>query len=202
MRVCNFLECPSLACSDVRCENYVLPHVEVHPEKISLVLISEAAPAELKDYYDAGEEALFLKTTLQAFNDAGAGVSSQQDLLDLGIYLTTAVKCGKTGYGIGSKTIETCSHLLEQELALFPNAKAYLLMGDVAIKSLNSIARRAGGKRVVPAGSTYKIRGGEFYFQEKRVFPSYLQAGPCFYIEKSKRAMIREDLAKALSLIR
>jgi hypothetical protein len=37
---------------------------------------------------------------VQAFNDAGASVSSIQDILDLGVYLTTAVKCGKVGYGI------------------------------------------------------------------------------------------------------
>jgi uracil-DNA glycosylase len=88
--------------------------------------------------------------------------------------------------------------LLEQELALFPNVKAYLLMGDVAIKAFNLVAKRAGEGRVVPAGSTYKIRGQEFYFQGRRVFPSYLQAGPSFFIEKSKRKMIGEDLAIGL----
>jgi hypothetical protein len=32
-------------------------------------------------------------------------------------------------------------------------------------------------------------------------FPSYLQAGPSFFIEKSKRRMIAEDIAAALSLV-
>jgi hypothetical protein len=32
------------------------------------------------------------------------------------------------------------------------------------------------------------------------VFPSYLQAGPSFYIEKTKRRMIAEDIAAALTL--
>ena len=54
--------------------------------------------------------------------------------------------------------------------------------------------------RVCVYGSTYKIRGGEYFFRGKRAFPSYLQAGPSFFIEKSKRKMIAEDIAAALSL--
>jgi hypothetical protein len=34
------------------------------------------------------------------------------------------------------------------------------------------------------------------------VFPSYLQAGPSFFIEKSKRRMIAEDIANALRLVK
>ena len=63
------------------------------------------------------------------------------------MYLTTAVKCGKTGYGIATNTIKECSSLLEKELALFPNVKAFLLMGDVAIKAVNYIAQREGQGR-------------------------------------------------------
>jgi uracil-DNA glycosylase len=77
-----------------------------------------------------------------------------------------------------------------------------MLMGDVAIKAINYIAKRVGEERVIPAGSTYKIRGQEYFFQRKRVFPSYLQAGPSFFIEKSKRRMIAEDIAAALSLVK
>ena len=74
-------------------------------------------------------------------------------------------------------------------------------MGDVAIKAVNHIARRLGEPRVIPAGSTYKIRGAEYTFRGARVFPSYLQAGPSFFIEKSKRRMIAEDIASALRLV-
>jgi uracil-DNA glycosylase len=164
------------------------------------MLISEAAPANPADTYYAAGNPLFEQTTVQAFNDAGIQASSIQDILELGVYLTTAVKCAKTGYGLQAATIEECSLILEKELALFPNVKVYLLMGDVAIKSVNSIARRAGLGRVIPAGSTYKIRGQEYHFRGIRAFPSYLQAGPSFFIEKSKRKMIAEDIAAALAL--
>jgi len=185
----------------VRREGYIIPAIDVQPDDISIILISEAAPAAPEDYYYAEGDPLFQQTTVQAFRDAGADVSSIQNILNLGVYLTTAVKCGKTGYGIKAGAIKECSSILEEELALFPNVQAFLLMGDVAIKAVNYIARRAGEKRAIPAGSTYKIRGQEYFFRGSRAFPSYLQAGPSFFIEKSKRKMIAEDIANALSLV-
>ncbi len=92
--------------------------------------------------------------------------------------------------------------LLEQELALFQNKKVILLMGDTAIYAINCIAKRNGQSRPIPAGSTYKIRGGIYEYNGVRLFPSYLQAGPSFYIEKSKRRMIAEDIAAELKLIK
>ena len=200
MRTSQCIACTAFPCTDVKRECYVLPNGEIDATAIRLILISEAAPEKASDYYYAGGDSLFEQTTLQAFRDAGADVSSIQDITNLGVYLTSAVKCSKTRYGIMPSTIDQCSHLLEQELALFPNVQAYLLMGDVAIKAINSIAKRAGEPRVIAAGSTYKIRDQAFYFRGKRAFPSYLQAGPSFFIEKSKRRMIAEDLATALRL--
>jgi hypothetical protein len=74
-------------------------------------------------------------------------------------------------------------------------------MGDVAIKAINNISKNLGEGRVIPAGSTYKIRCQEYYFRGLRAFPSYLQAGPSFFIEKSKRRMIAEDISAALNLL-
>ena len=201
MRVSKCIGCEEFLCADVKHECYIIPDIDVEPDDISIILISEAAPANPDDYYYAKGKPLFQQTTVQAFSDAGANVSSIQDMLDLGVYLTTAVKCGKTGYGIKAATIKECSLILERELALFPDVKVFMLMGDVAIKAINYIAKRAGEERVIPAGSTYKIRGQEYLFRGKRAFPSYLQAGPSFFIEKSKRRMIAEDIAAALSLV-
>jgi uracil-DNA glycosylase len=200
MKVKTWVNCLDFPCQDVQQSSYIVPDIEIDPAKVSIVMISEAAPQNSADYYYAGPEALFVKTTLQAFNDAGVKATTLKELLDMGIYFSTGVKCGKSGYGIESSTIEHCSHLLEKELALFPNVRAYLLMGDVAIKALNLVAKRLGQGRVIPAGSTYKIRSGNFYFQGRRVFPSYLQAGPSFFIEKSKRRMIAEDISAAIRL--
>lgn len=201
MRINQDIACRDFPCLDVRHEGYTIPSLDLDPEAVSMVLISEAAPQDPTDYYYAGGEPLFGQTTVLAFQDTGANVTSIQDILNLGVYLTTAVKCSKTGYDIKAATIKSCSLILEQELAQFPNVGAYMLMGDVAIKALNYIALRAGEPRAIPAGSTYKIRGREYQFRGRRAFPSYLQAGPSFFIEKSKRRMIAEDIAAALSLL-
>lgn len=201
MRASQCIGCEKFPCADVRHECYVVADVDVQVNEVKLAMISEAAPPDPSDYYYARGTPLFQETTVQAFRDAGADVSSVRDILKLGVYLTTAVKCGKTGYGIKAATIKQCSEILEEELALFPNLRVIMLMGDVAIKALNYLSTRAGEGRVIPAGSTYKIRRGRYFYQDKRVYPSYLQAGPSFFIEKSKRRMIAEDIAAALKLL-
>jgi hypothetical protein len=200
MRVSEFVACAEFPCSGVDHTCYVVPEIDIKPETVSVVLISEAAPPDPGDHYYAAGDPLFQQTTVQAFNDAGLEVATIQDILDLGVYLTTAVKCGKVGYGIKAGPIQQCSLLLEKELDLFSDVRAWLLMGDVAIKAVNYIAKRAGEPRVIPAGSTYKIRGEAYHFRGARAFPSYVQAGPAFFVEKSKRRMIAEDIAAAMGL--
>jgi len=200
MKVKRVVQCLDFPCTDTSRPSYLVPGMEIDPRRVSILLVSETSPVDPADYYYAGANALFARTTLLAFQDAGAKVTSIEDILKLGVYLTTAVKCSKTSYGIATQTIENCSHLLEKELALFPNVKVYLLMGDVAIKTVNMIAKRNHAVRVIPAGSTYKIRGGEFTFHGARALPSYVQAGSAFFVEKSKRKMIAEDISQALRL--
>lgn len=198
MKVSDSVECRLFPCLDVDKGGYIVPDVELKPERVSLILISESAPPDPANFYYAQGTPSFAQTTEQAFRDAGAQVDSIHDILEMGVYLTSAVKCAKTGYGIASATIKECSFILERELALFPNVKAFLLMGDVAIQAVNAIARRADEPRVIPAGSTYKIRGGEYFFRGRRAFPSYLQVGASYGIEKTKVRMIAEDIGAAL----
>jgi uracil-DNA glycosylase len=202
MRVNECIQCKAFPCRDVKHDRYQIPAVEVDPARVKMILISEAAPDDPANYYFAAGSPSFALTTVQVFNDAGVDVQSIQDLLDRGVYLTTAVKCGKTGYEIETATVQECARLLENELLLFPEAQVFMLMGDVAIKAVNAIAKRRGEGRVIPAGATYKIRGGDFRFWGKPAFPSYVQVGPSFGIEKSKRKMIAEDIAAAIACSR
>ena len=200
MIIAGQIGCRDFPCSDMDSHGYIVPEIDIDPNRVSIVMISECSPENLNDCYYAGDDSLFQKTTVQAFIDAGAQISNIKDIVDLGVYLTTAVKCRKTEYVIKAAAIKKCSEMLEKEIPLFPNIKVFMLMGDAAIKAVNYIAKRAGEKRPVPAGSTYKIRKNKYYFMGRRVFPSYLQAGPSFFIEKSKRRMIAEDISEAFHL--
>jgi hypothetical protein len=194
------VKCEAFPCDDVVTGNYLVPGIRLDPLRVRAVMVSEASPPDIKDYY-AEDDPLFQRTTVQAFRDAGVDAGSIGELLEMEFYFTTAVKCGKTGYGVKTGTVKECSLLLEKELDAFPNLKVLLLMGDVAIKALNYISKRKTGRNVVPPGSTYKIRGNKYFYGDIRVFPSYLQAGPSFFIEQSKRRMIAEDIREATKIL-
>lgn len=99
MRASQCLTCTALACVDVDRRSFVVPGIDVRPEAVSIVMVSEAAPGDPGDYYYAGEGSLFERTTVEAFRDAGTNVRSIRDLVDMGVYFTTAVKCGRPGMG-------------------------------------------------------------------------------------------------------
>ena len=67
MRVSDCVGCKDFPCTDVRHDCYAVPGVEVDPNQISVMLISEAAPADPADYYYAAGDPLFEQTTVQAF---------------------------------------------------------------------------------------------------------------------------------------
>jgi uracil-DNA glycosylase len=192
------IECPDFPCQDVEHAAFTVPQVNIDPSKVTVVLITETASRDPVDYFYAGPQGLFARTTRLVFGMAGLPFDSMGELLERGIYLTTAVKCAKIGNGVGTETVMQCSYLLERELEQFSNVKAYLLMGDVAIKAFNAIAKRQGQPRPIPAGATYKIRKGEFYYRGARVFPSYLQAGLNIFLETGKQGVIAEDIRRAL----
>jgi len=180
------------------------PHLpaSIEPGRVQIVMVCEALPENEEDYfYASSPDSLYVTNTLEAFNNAGIKVRNVDDIIKRGVYLTVAVKEPRKGLVVPRDVIERHSHSLEEELTMFPNTKAILLMGDAAIKALNLISRRTIGTTVIPAGSTYKIRGGEFHFGSIRVFPSYLPTGKNFLIEKSKRRMVAEDIKNAFKLV-
>ena len=189
MRPSALLHCEATVCADTDGRRFAIPGPLLDPDAVSVILVAEATPAD---------PALAAETTVGAFRAAGCDVESLADIGALGVYLTTAVKCGKRGAAISTETIRACAPLLDVELGLFPFARSLLLMGDVAIKAVNAVARLHGEPRAVPAGATYRLRGGDYRFRGMRVFPSYLQAGPAWFIEAGKRRMIAEDIAAAL----
>jgi uracil-DNA glycosylase len=199
MRPSKSVKCADFPCSDVKRDHYLVPDTEIEAEKIRTVMISEAPPEDASDQFYAEGNPFYMQTTVQAFNDAGFSVTSMKDVLKLGVYVTTAIKCAKTMYAISLETIENCcSRILEKEIALFPKTKTILLMGDTAIKAMNIIAKRNIGNRIIPSAPTWKIRKDKYTYRELLVIPSYLQTGKSYLIEKSKRKMIAEDIKVAL----
>lgn len=179
-----------------------LNNIEIDPLTVKAIMINEVVPADpLQDFYGASN-AEYLKTTIPLFQGAGAEVNSIQDILQMGIYITNAVKIPKTEYAIAKISIENSLPYLEAELSLFSNIKVIMLMGDVAKKAFNMITKKSTKKNVVPAVSTYKLRSSEIYYEGIRVMPSYIMTGGNILIEKSKVTMATEDIATMLEIIK
>lgn len=179
-----------------------LNNIEIDPLTIKAIMINEVVPSDaLQDFYGV-PDADYLKTTIPLFQGAGAEVKSIQDILQMGIYITNAVKTPKTKYAIEKNSIQDSLPYLEAELSLLPNVKVIMLMGDVAKKAFNMITKKATKKNVVPTVSTYKLRTTEIYYKGIRVMPSYIMTGGNILIEKSKVAMATEDIATMLEIIK
>jgi len=174
---------------------------QVDPLKVRIILIAEALPENPGEYFYTSGDSLYVTNTLDAFNQAGIPVRTIADVIQRGVYLTVAVKAPRQGLTVPTNTIREHSYALEEELNLFPTLQAILLMGNAAIRAFNFISQRVCGVRIIPGGSTYKIRSGTFYFKHIRVFPSYLQTGKNFLIEKAKQRMVAEDLRNAFKLL-
>ena len=179
-----------------------LNNIEIDPLTVKAIMINEVVPADpAQDFYGSAD-ADYLKTTIPLLQGAGAAVASIQDVLQMGIYITNAVKTPKTEYTIDKSSIEKSLPYLEAEIALFPNVKVIMLMGDVAKKAFNMITKKATKKNAVPAVSTYKLRNSEIFYQGIRVMPSYIMTGGNILIEKSKVTMATEDIAIMLEIIK
>lgn len=188
-------------CTDVN-KRMLFPELDLDPRNIRIVMISECPPADRADYFYGSSAGAFFRTTRTAFRDAGAAIETYEDLTRMGIYLTTAIKCGKTGYLVSAKTIKECAvRFLQPELEQFPDIGMILCMGDFAIKAVNYIYKEKYGKSPIPAGSTYKIRRQEHIQNGIRFLPSYTHTGDSFDIEKVKRQMIAEDIRAALAYL-
>ncbi len=179
-----------------------LNNIDIDPFAIKVIMINEVVHFEpLQDFY-GNPDADYLKTTIPLFQGTGTEVDSIQDILQMGIYITNAVKIPKTEYAIDKSSIENSLPYLEAELSLFPNIKVIMLMGDVAKKAFNMITKKLTKKNVIPAISTYKLRNSEIYYGDIRVMPSYIMTGGNILIEKSKVTMVTEDIATMLEIIK
>ena len=187
-------------CGDT--QNLRLNDVNIEPETIQAIMINEVVPSCPEDDFYGKPDSAYMSTTIPMFRKAGIEIGSVQDILNNGIYITNAVKAPKTEYAVSKESIEDSLPYLEKELALFPNAKVIMLMGDVAKKAFNMICKKATKKNAVPSISTYKLRNTEIFYNGIRIMPSYIMTGQNILIEKSKFEMASKDIETMYRLIK
>lgn len=176
-------------------------NVEVNPKEVQAIMINEVVPADPKQDFYGADDAAYLETTIPLFQKAGIHVNSISDILNLGVYITNAIKVPKTEYTVSKELMEESLPFLEKELSLFPKIKVIMLMGDVAKKAFNMISKKATGRNAVPGMSTYKLRSSEIYYEGIRIIPSYIMTGQNILIEKSKFDMAAEDISVMAKII-
>ncbi|WP_435869160.1 uracil-DNA glycosylase family protein, partial [Bacteroides acidifaciens] len=187
-------------CGDT--QNLRLNDVNIEPETIQAIMINEVVPSCPEDDFYGKPDSAYMSTTIPMFRKAGIEIGSVQDILNNGIYITNAVKTPKSEYAVSKESIEDSLPYLEKELALFPNAKVIMLMGDVAKKAFNMICKKATKKNAVPSISTYKLRNTEIFYNGIRIMSSYIMTGQNILIEKSKFEMASKDIETMYRLIK
>ncbi|MCR2007900.1 uracil-DNA glycosylase family protein [Bacteroides acidifaciens] len=187
-------------CGDT--QNLRLNDVNIEPETIQAIMINEVVPSCPEDDFYGKPDSAYMSTTIPMFRKAGIEIGSVQDILNNGIYITNAVKTPKTEYAVSKESIEDSLPYLEKELALFPNVKVIMLMGDVAKKAFNMICKKATKKNAVPSISTYKLRNTEIFYNGIRIMSSYIMTGQNILIEKSKFEMASKDIETMYRLIK
>ena len=178
-----------------------LNDINIEPEKIQAIMINEIVPIDSDNDFYGKPDSAYMSTTIPLFRKAGIEVNNIQDILNLGIYITNAVKTPKSEYVVSKDSIEESLPYLEKELELLPNLQVVMLMGDVAKKAFNLISKKATKKNAVPSISTYKLRNTEIFYKGWRILPSYIMTGQNLLIEKSKFQMASEDIALMYRLI-
>ena len=187
-------------CGDT--QNLRLNDANIEPETIQAIMINEVVPSCPEDDFYGKPDSAYMSTTIPMFRKAGIEIGSVQDILNNGIYITNAVKTPKSEYAVSKESIEDSLPYLEKELALFPNVKVIMLMGDVAKKAFNMICKKATKKNAVPSISTYKLRNTEIFYNGIRIMPSYIMTGQNILIEKSKFEMASKDIETMYRLIK
>lgn len=187
-------------CGDT--QNLRLNDVNIEPETIRAIMINEIVPSCPEEDFYGKPDSAYMSTTIPMFRKAGIEIGSVQDILNNGIYITNAVKTPKSEYAVSRESIEDSLPYLEKELALFPNVKVIMLMGDVAKKAFNMICKKATKKNAVPSISTYKLRNTEIFYNGIRIMSSYIMTGQNILIEKSKFEMASKDIETMYRLIK
>ncbi len=110
-------------------------NIDIDPPGIKAIMINEVVPTDhSQDFLWASRRGLH-ENAILLFQKAGIDVSSIQEILQLGIYITNAVKMPKTEYAIEKSSIEKSLPYLEKKCRCSQH-QVIMLMGDVAKRRL------------------------------------------------------------------
>ena len=180
-----------------------LPDCEIDPAKIKVIMVSEVPPKTPEDgFYSAAAESDYMRTVRGLFEAGGAPINGMGDILKKGVYVTTAAKSPKDGYAVAPEMLTAHLPLLEAEIALFPNLRVIMLMGDVAKKAFNMIVKARTKKNAIPSGATGRLRHNAYFWGDIRVFPSYIMTGKNLLIEPFKRDCVADDIRRMFEVLK
>lgn len=91
--------------------------------KVKVAMVCESYPNERGAEILSDPGSTFVANTIDAFNSAGFGVNSMEDIGQMGVYLTVAVK-GPIALPLPAGIVEQSSLELEKEIGQFPCLRA------------------------------------------------------------------------------
>lgn len=168
----------------------------VNCQAVRLLLLTDGYPPDPHQHFVFSDvETLAWQNTRGILSSLGVEANSFQEVLDHGVLITPSLDIVVPPKVTAVETARAAERL-EALLRLLPNLAAIGLMGDVAIATFNQMHRQAAGRRLIPPGSTYKLRRQDFFWGKVQVFPSYLHTGKSYLIERSKRRMVADDMKR------
>lgn len=172
--------------------------IEFDPNLIQTVFVNETVPGEANEDFYGDQEGSYALSIRRLFEGTPNAAFTPTQLLNQGIYFTNVMKNVKLQSIVNREDLLPYVEVLKEELSYFPSCARLFLMGDVAIQAYTMLNRMEGKKRVIPAGSTYKLRKQTYFDGYLQVIPSYIMTGKNLSIEKSKLGMIQEDVERIL----
>ena len=142
--------------------DFELPDYDIDTQKIKAVIIHEDPTNTDDDYF-----------TVPYFRKSGFEVNSIGDVIDSGVYMTSALKIEKVGKEAEPGVLSLYMPVLLHELLLFENLKVIILAGHTSIKAINYIAKWKTGKNLIPSATLSKIRQKDYQYNGIKVIPSY-----------------------------
>jgi len=165
------------------------PDYDINTKEIKAIIIHEDPKNTDDDYF-----------TVPYFMKSGFHVGSIGDVIDLGIYMTSALKTSKCGRDMETKMLIAYTPLLLHELSLFENLKVIMLAGQTSVKAFNYIANWKTGKNLIPSATLNKVREKEYHYKGIRVIPSYKMITN-FVPDGDRSETICKDLEEMKSII-